>query len=639
MQSQAQPLISLVRTIVRVVVAALLITLAALPVSAQNAVPPTAVQAAKTPEFASRLAHRTSRPASLPNPQFARQGSHRGPLQGGVIYENGPINGNTDAWTINFGFVVSDTFTAVNPTSITGMSFGAWLFPGDTLTSAELSITSSPNGGMSYFDQTVNFTQTGCTADQYGYNVCTVSTTFNGPGLNAGTYWVNLQNASVPSGNPVYWDENSGVGCQSSGCPSEASLNTVGSIPSESFTMVGGNPPPPPCFESQGKLQIIYDFTQQQAGLNSQAGVTIDKAGNLYGVTGNGGNNGAGFAFKLARLAGWLLDPLFNFVGGDNGGEPTGVIVSPNGSLYGGAQGGIQSCSNGSQYCGLVFNLTPGPTACLTALCSWTENVPYRFMGDSDGSGSINVSAFDHDGNLYGTSSSGGAYGEGTVFELTPSGQGWTKTILYSFTGGNDGYAPTQVLVGNDGNLYGVAGGGVYTDGVVFQLTPSGGHWTQSVLHAFQYAGEGSGPHYLVQDGAGNLYGITLWFDVGPIFVLEKTSSGWVFSEYFVQHGGSYEYLNNLAIDASGNLYGTGAGGEGCSRGRCNTSPDSPSYYSYIFKAWYASDGWHYEDLDYLGYQSFPAVGSLAIDPSGNLYGTTFQCGTNNFGTVWQLSP
>ena len=147
------------------------------------------------------------------------------------IYDNGPTNGNTDAWTINFGFIVSDTFNVTNNnTTITGGSFAMWLVPGDTLTSAELSITSSEFGGTSYFDQTVNFTQGACTINQYGYNVCNENTSFSGPFLNAGTYWLNLQNASVPSGDPVYWDENSG--------PSRASENSVGSVPSESFTLL-----------------------------------------------------------------------------------------------------------------------------------------------------------------------------------------------------------------------------------------------------------------------------------------------------------------------------------------------------------------------------------------------------------------
>jgi len=147
-----------------------------------------------------------------------------------VVWANGPIDGNTDAWTINFGFIVSDSFNvASNDTTITGFSFGAWLFPGDTLTTAELSITSSENGGTSYFDSTVSFTQGSCTANQFGFNVCQENASLPGPTLNIGTYWLNLQNASVPSGDPAYWDENSG--------PSLASENSVGSIPSEAFTL------------------------------------------------------------------------------------------------------------------------------------------------------------------------------------------------------------------------------------------------------------------------------------------------------------------------------------------------------------------------------------------------------------------
>ena len=155
------------------------------------------------------------------------------PAMAQTVYSNGPTNGNTDAWTINFGYVVSDTFNvANNGTPITGASFAMWLLPGDTLGSAELSITSSENGGTSYFDQTVSFTTGSCTANSYGYNVCGENTSFSGPTLNSGSYWLNLQNASVASGDPVYWDENSG--------PSSASESSLGTIPSESFTVLGG---------------------------------------------------------------------------------------------------------------------------------------------------------------------------------------------------------------------------------------------------------------------------------------------------------------------------------------------------------------------------------------------------------------
>jgi hypothetical protein len=156
------------------------------------------------------------------------------------IYDNGPINGTNDSWTINFGFVVSDSFTIANDnTTVTGLTFGAFVLPGDTVQSVEISITSNEAGGTTYFDQVVNFTQENCFVNQYGFNVCNERASFDGPTLSAGSYWLNLQNAVVDTGDPVYWDENSGVGCQSFGCPSSASESSIGTIPSESFTLFG----------------------------------------------------------------------------------------------------------------------------------------------------------------------------------------------------------------------------------------------------------------------------------------------------------------------------------------------------------------------------------------------------------------
>jgi hypothetical protein len=151
------------------------------------------------------------------------------------IYSNGPINGTTDAWTINSGFVVSDSFFVGSSAILeNGLQFGAWLFPGDVLQSAEVSISSAEFGGTTYTDQIVNFTETGCSGNQYGFSVCTETGSF-GTALNLayGTYWLNLQNAVVNTGDPIYWDENSG--------PSSAAQNSVGTIPSESFAILGVN--------------------------------------------------------------------------------------------------------------------------------------------------------------------------------------------------------------------------------------------------------------------------------------------------------------------------------------------------------------------------------------------------------------
>ena len=157
-----------------------------------------------------------------------------------VLYENGPINGQELGWTINFGFELGDTFFLSTNSTVTGFSFGAWLTPGDVLQSAEVSITSQVGGGTFYFDQQVNFTQSGCFLNNQAFEVCTETSAFNGPALNAGTYWVNLGNAITADGQPAYWDNNDGVGCHSLGCPSMASENGGdGSIPSEAFTVLG----------------------------------------------------------------------------------------------------------------------------------------------------------------------------------------------------------------------------------------------------------------------------------------------------------------------------------------------------------------------------------------------------------------
>jgi hypothetical protein len=150
-----------------------------------------------------------------------------------VIYDNGPIDGNTDAWTINFGFVVSDSFTLDSASTVNGVSFGTWMFEGDVLQTADVSITSDEFGGTTFYSGTVNFTQSGCIANGFGFNVCTETGSFSGPALNAGTYWLNLQNAVVSNGDPVYWDENGG--------PASGSENSVGTIPSESFSIIGQN--------------------------------------------------------------------------------------------------------------------------------------------------------------------------------------------------------------------------------------------------------------------------------------------------------------------------------------------------------------------------------------------------------------
>ncbi len=154
------------------------------------------------------------------------------PATAQVIYSNGPTNGNTDGWNIGFGFVVSDTFTVPSGgATVGGVTFAAWLFPGDTLPSATIGITDAEDGGNVFFNATETITQSGCVVNGLGFDICNESATFSGPTLNAGTYWLNIQNGEASDGDSVYWDENSG--------PSSASMTSVGTIPSESFTVLG----------------------------------------------------------------------------------------------------------------------------------------------------------------------------------------------------------------------------------------------------------------------------------------------------------------------------------------------------------------------------------------------------------------
>lgn len=164
------------------------------------------------------------------------------PAAADVLYENGPIRADQDAWTINFGFVVSDSFTITTPNAtVNGLQFGGWIFPGDVIESVEVSITSNEFGGTTYFDQQVSLTQSDCEVNHLGLWTCLETGTFSGVNLGQGTYFINLQNAVTNNGDPAYWDENSGIGCQSQGCPSQASESSVGTIPSESFSILGSS--------------------------------------------------------------------------------------------------------------------------------------------------------------------------------------------------------------------------------------------------------------------------------------------------------------------------------------------------------------------------------------------------------------
>ena len=389
--------------------------------------------------------------------------------------------------------------------------------------------------------------------------------------------------------------------------------------------------------EQQGHFTVIHDFSGSDGA--NPSGVAVDAFGNLYGPVQPLGANGA--VYKMSPFgSNWVMSNLYNFPGAGNGSLPAGVIVGRNGIVYGAASAGDQNCSG--QSCGMIFALRPSPRICHSIPCDWMENTLYDFTGTTDawqGTGLVQ----DRAGNLYGVSYHGGAQQHGAIFQLSPSVGGWLETILYSFTGSSDGAGPTSVVIGNDGNLYGTAAtAGINGGGVVFQLTPSGSGWSESVLHAFglDLWGEPANAHSLVQDSAGNLFGeysMGLFPEGGPeiigvIFMLTPSNGSWLYSELRQNdYPVGTDVFNNLAIDSAGNLFGTGGGTIGC----IWPLPE----HGYIFQLARSNNGWQYSTPVYWDNTYFHVSGSVALDAHGNLYGTTADCGYNNQGTVWRLTP
>src|SRR5438045_2766853 len=160
-----------------------------------------------------------------------------------------------------------------------------------------------------------------------------------------------------------------------------------------------------------------------------------------------------------------------------------------------------------------------------------TQTVLDNFDNGTDG-GSPNWGlTADRSGNLYGTTSSGG-HNYGVVFELSPNGNGgWTETVLHSFTGGKDGKIPSgPVILDREGNLYGTTqSGGTKGCGVVFELKHVGDGWREKVLHNFRGGSDGQFPIAgVIRDKAGNLYGTTYnGFSPATVFKLSHSERGW----------------------------------------------------------------------------------------------------------------
>jgi len=375
-------------------------------------------------------------------------------------------------------------------------------------------------------------------------------------------------------------------------------------------------------------LNVLHSFTGGGDGESPSAGLTMDRAGNLYGTAIYGGATGNGVVFKLTHSgSSWVLNTLFSFTGGNDGGNPQArVIFGADGSLY------STTSAGGFQGNGTVFNLRPQASACKSALCPWTETVLYRFQGGNDGiSPAYGDLTFDSTGNLYGTTVGGGlpsCGGDtcGIVFKLTRSGGSWTESVLYSFTGGNDGGNPfSGVVLDNAGDLYGTAFyGGASSLGTVYELIPSGGGWTEKTLTDFA-AGGGSPVAGLTFDTQGNLFGTG--FVGGTVFELMPAGGNWNYS-LLTTFDGFDGPFGSLTFDGAGNFYGTNSTGGAYDQG-------------FIFKGSPSGGGWSISDLyDFTGGNdgAFP-VSNVIFDSKGNLYGTAFLGGADGAGVVWELTP
>jgi uncharacterized repeat protein (TIGR03803 family) len=311
-----------------------------------------------------------------------------------------------------------------------------------------------------------------------------------------------------------------------------------------------------------GEETLLHSFAGPPLdGELPYAGLIADSAGNLYGTTDSGGLHDLGTVFMLSPAGTMTLLHSFN---GADGAHPFGSLVrDAQGNLYGTTVGGgydiPQACLTniGAGFCGTVFRLDAAGS--LTAL--------HRFTGSPDGANPYSGLLLEG-GNLYGTTSNGGAFGQGAVFEI--NGLTGVETVLHSFTGGADGKDPTTGLVGDGkGNLYGTTenGGqiGLIGNGVVFMVNIA--TQSETVLQIFNGT-DGAEPSGLTM-GQGRLYGTAYNGGSGDGTVFElDLASGILTTLYRFQ--GLTDGANpgsGLVRDAQGNMYGATYDGGGANLG------------------------------------------------------------------------
>lgn len=355
---------------------------------------------------------------------------------------------------------------------------------------------------------------------------------------------------------------------------------------------------------ADANLNTVVTFDRANNGANPLGNLIADSAGNLYGTTNTSGANGDGTVFEIAAGT-HALTTLATF-DGTNGANPvSGLIFDAAGDLYG------TTTSGGPGGQGTVFEIAAGTTTLSTV--DWF-NFTY---GASPGALTIDLS-----GNIYGVTQGGGANYEGTVFKITG---GRYLSVIATFNNTNGSYPTGGLYVDGAGNVFGTTSqGGANNDGTVFEI-PAG---TKTVNTLVNFNGtNGSGPAgTLIADASGNLYGTTGYGGADNDGTVFKIAAGTdILTTLASLDGTQGEYPSaGLIADAAGNLYGTafygGSGGEGT-----------------VFElAAGASTLSTLAEFD--GDNGAFPMAALLADSSGDLYGTTFEGGTDTFGTVFELT-
>ena len=379
--------------------------------------------------------------------------------------------------------------------------------------------------------------------------------------------------------------------------------------------------------------KILYNFGTGD-GYYPYGTLIFDASGNLYGTTYAGGKYYDGTVFKLTKNQDgtWTESVLYNFAGGEfDGMYPTaGLTFDSQGNLYGTTNAGGHG-SQGTCWprgCGIVFQLIPQGNG------TWQENVLMGFGLDPQyGINPWSGVVLDQAGNVYGTSF-GGTSGYGVIFELTPNLNGtWDSSVLYNFTGGDDGGFVNGLAIDGANDLYTFASnGGQNHAGTVFKLAPEpGGKWTGSVLYTFKGGEAGISPAGTpLFDSSGNLYGATQSVQTSAtIFKLTPKPAGpWghtVVHRFRFSPDG-YNPDGILSFDPFGSLYGT-------------TTYGGKSGIGTVFRLSPVDGGVRYSRFSFdVSNGEYPLSG-VVFDQTGNLYGTTDEGGNPPYGVVYEITP